>query len=712
MIVPKSVRIDLNSPRKEVIHLTQDDNTRQAKVMLYVDGRAYDVTADTDGATVEMAVAYILPNGYGDQYTETELGEPAVVQDPAIKNLYTINIDGPCTDNVGVVELLIKFTTEAGQILHSFPLTLNVKRSRGSDVDPDGGSPTTSRYLRKDLQTPATEDMTQPVGVTPEGLLVTAPGGGGGSGTVNPAAMGFAYSTSSTAQATSPKTTGTVSGFALKQYAIVVVRFSNPVNSGQKLNFSETGAKDIYFRNAEIGSGIIAAGDTVTFQYDGTRYCIISIDKAPVSQTDDSNYFIHLTPSPGGGGAMLTDRTASDIYTALAANTDLNFILIDGSGRQAHFTKKPTSANDSAEFTLVANGNQITYTLPTNGGNTVTITTESIIGGGGGTLQHAYGFISQAAYDTFVQDYPDAIQPGDFISIAERAQNNVAVRIYQRNDLGTYDELVTTIEDSYIVTLTESAGSWSANHDGTPVSFAEIVRSGVDKGKRIMAYLSSLGLYIPADYIFTTGSNQYIQFDAMTASTVYGSVLHMGQSFIVDSSGVHAYIKTLGKVIVHATTQDNGASYFVDYYASQIITMRQYNANIVLVDSLTGDEYPLIGDNGGTAAYFGGFNRGMTKTVLFTVFNATNVPNKSETEYPPSGGGGGGGSVSENFVRAAVQAIYNALTKATFVQSADTDALFADLEQFLPTDIRQVGDTLEISGGVTVAQSGDTLTIT
>lgn len=175
MIVPKSARIDLNSPRKEVIHLTQDDNTRQAKVMLYADGRPYDVTADVSGATVQMAVAYILPNGFGDQYTQTEFGEPAVEQDANIKNLYTINIDGPCTDKVGFVDLLIKFTTEAGQVFHSFPLTLNVKRSRGSDVDPDGGDPSHSKYLRIDVQPDAAAGMTQPIGKTPDGQLVTYP---------------------------------------------------------------------------------------------------------------------------------------------------------------------------------------------------------------------------------------------------------------------------------------------------------------------------------------------------------------------------------------------------------------------------------------------------------------------------------------------------------------------------------------------------------
>lgn len=616
MIVPKSVRIDLNRPRKEVIYLSQDDNTRQAKVMLYADGRPYDVTADVSGATVQMAVAYILPNGYGDQYTQTELGEPAVVQDASIKNLYTINIDGPVTDKVGFVELLIKFTTEAGQILHSFPLTLNVKRSRGSDVDPDGTPSSQSRYLRADLQVPATEEMTEPVGVTPEGLLVTAPGGEGGGGSVDQMKY-FGYATSS--DNANNNRTASLSGFALNKGGIVVIRFTTDVNkSSATLSVGGTTAKGIRYQNAALSGGEIRENDTVAFMYDGTYYRVMSIVRSL------------LEPLVGGSGSI----TPAQVLAAVTAGRPVTIIYVDQAGAYSFASWSIQPINGTATVVgsaITPNGNSVTIS-GTSASSAWTFAVSSG-GGGAGTLQHAYGFSSQDAYDAFVQDYPDAIQPGDYIYITVRAQNNMSVRVYQRNDLGTLNQIITTIGDSYIVTLTESSGTWSASHDGNPVAFANIVSSGVNEGKRIVAYIPSLGLYIPGDYVVTTGSTQYIQFDAMTASTVYGSVLHMGQSFIVDSSGVHAYIKTLGKVIAHATTQDNGASYLVDYYASQIIDLRKYNADIVLVDSLTGDEYPLIGDNGGTVAYFGGFNRDMTKTVHFTVYNATNVPDKSEAAY-------------------------------------------------------------------------------
>lgn len=175
MIVPKSERIDLNRPQKITVHVSQDDNTREILVSLYRDQQPYDVTADVSGETVIMAVQYIYANGYGDSYTQTQQGEAAVEQDANTRNLYKVRIDGAATERPGRVDILVKFYTDAGQVLHSFPLTLNVKRSRGSDVDPDGGDPSHSKYLRIDVQPDAAAGMTQPIGKTSDGQLVTYP---------------------------------------------------------------------------------------------------------------------------------------------------------------------------------------------------------------------------------------------------------------------------------------------------------------------------------------------------------------------------------------------------------------------------------------------------------------------------------------------------------------------------------------------------------
>lgn len=428
MIVPKSTRIDLNRPRKEVIHLTQDDNTRQAKVMLYADGRPYDVTADVSGATVEMAVAYILPNGYGDQYTQTELGEPAVEQDASIKNLYTINIDGPVTDKVGFVELLIKFTTEAGQILHSFPLTLNVKRSRGSDVDPDGTPSSQSRYLRADLQVPATEEMTEPVGYNAEtGQLVTTPGGGGGSAT-----GAVRYDTTQSLNTTQKSRARTNIGAGTGTY-------SKPTNGipiydlNQEVQQSIHNADTAYQKPSggipasdmasAVQTALTAAGTAV--QPSALNAYILRAAQGSKTASDtqevhvDGNGKLWTQPGGDGGGSTPTvientklitityaagdtyaDMTAAQIFDEIE-NGPVNLVLIDRAGRQCALIAPPEESGGSYTaarfFTLDDSGAElIIYSISASGtvsSATIPIPEDS---GGGSTPSNAVLYVAQS----------------------------------------------------------------------------------------------------------------------------------------------------------------------------------------------------------------------------------------------------------------------------------------------------------------------------
>lgn len=72
-------------------------------------------------------------------------------------------------------------------------------------------------------------------------------------------------------------------------------------------------------------------------------------------------------------------------------------------------------------------------------------------------------------------------------------------------------------------------------------------------------------------------------------------------------------------------------------------------------------------------------------------------------------GGSGGAGASENFVRAAINAVKNLLTIASY--TADNTQAFADLSQFLPDEIIQTGDVLAITGGVNAVLTGETLAI-
>ena len=97
------------------------------------------------------------------------------------------------------------------------------------------------------------------------------------------ASLGQGYSTCSTAASTTAKE-AILSGYSLTTGGIVTIKFTNevPANATLKIKTSSTSslgtAKPIYYQGAAITDGVIKAGDTATFMYDGTQYQLISID--------------------------------------------------------------------------------------------------------------------------------------------------------------------------------------------------------------------------------------------------------------------------------------------------------------------------------------------------------------------------------------------------------------------------------------------------
>lgn len=91
-------------------------------------------------------------------------------------------------------------------------------------------------------------------------------------------ALGQGYATCSTAEATTAKV-GTLSSYALTTGGIVSVKFTYAVPASSTLNINSKGAKAIYHKGAAIKAGVIKAGDTATFIYNGTYYHLISVDR-------------------------------------------------------------------------------------------------------------------------------------------------------------------------------------------------------------------------------------------------------------------------------------------------------------------------------------------------------------------------------------------------------------------------------------------------
>lgn len=118
--------------------------------------------------------------------------------------------------------------------------------------------------------------------------------------TYNPMSLGGGMGTCATDEATVAKT-ATLSGYNLVTGGIVAVRFTYAVPASATLNINGKGAKPIFYHNAALVADVIAAGDTVTFIYDGTNYHILSIDHlARITQTVENT-----TDSVPTGAAVL-----------------------------------------------------------------------------------------------------------------------------------------------------------------------------------------------------------------------------------------------------------------------------------------------------------------------------------------------------------------------------------------------------------------------
>lgn len=73
--------------------------------------------------------------------------------------------------------------------------------------------------------------------------------------------------------------TATLSGYVLTINGYVSIKFANAVEANSTLNINGKGAKPIFVQGIAILDGMIEAGDTVTFVYDGTRYNLVAMDR-------------------------------------------------------------------------------------------------------------------------------------------------------------------------------------------------------------------------------------------------------------------------------------------------------------------------------------------------------------------------------------------------------------------------------------------------
>lgn len=151
-------------------------------------------------------------------------------------------------------------------------------------------------------------------------VLYNLPSGGSSS----PEDLGIGYGVCNSAYVSSTKQV-TMAGYNLVKGGMVAVRFTNAVNASATMNINSKGDKPILYRGVPIVSGIIKAGDTVTFIYDGTYYHLISSDnpwKARVNIQGDEGAEITITNTTYGiSDTVILDNTGHGFYICKAPGT-------------------------------------------------------------------------------------------------------------------------------------------------------------------------------------------------------------------------------------------------------------------------------------------------------------------------------------------------------------------------------------------------------
>ena len=98
---------------------------------------------------------------------------------------------------------------------------------------------------------------------------------------VKPFDYGFGYGTCATSGTTVNSTRYvTLAGYELAKGGIIAVKFTYAVPSGSYLSVNSEASKRIYYQGSTLSEGVISAGDTAFFMYDGSYYRLLGIDKS------------------------------------------------------------------------------------------------------------------------------------------------------------------------------------------------------------------------------------------------------------------------------------------------------------------------------------------------------------------------------------------------------------------------------------------------
>ena len=216
-----------------------------------------------------------------------------------------------------------------------------------------------------------------------------------------------------------------------------------------------------------------------------------------------------------------------------------------------------------------------------------------------------YGFISMAAYNTFIASYPDAIKIDDYVFIRSGDYVSQIYTLY-RVITGLALEQVFAINDDYIITITESSGSYTSNR-----TFSQIVQAYNDGYSLTLVTENGIALK-PTEF----GEN-YIAFTSILDSGYF-----YGVTYKINSNGVTVNKSTFAKFTVEL--QSSGSYYVPVNTSLTLVDINGYVQAGATVEALIGNErYPFI-TGSQLDCYFGKYYPSTGKFVELVAASDTN----------------------------------------------------------------------------------------
>ena len=139
------------------------------------------------------------------------------------------------------------------------------------------------------------------------------------------AKSGIGYGTCTTAASTAAKVV-TCASYVLQTGGIIAIKFSYAVTGSITLNVNGTGAKTAYNNESAFTSGIIKAGDTATFIYNGTYFYLVSVSSPSKTYTANVSTTWSGTKAPytqtiSVSGITVNDNPIVDVVPSTTFDT-------------------------------------------------------------------------------------------------------------------------------------------------------------------------------------------------------------------------------------------------------------------------------------------------------------------------------------------------------------------------------------------------------